>query len=76
MNLGLPLAEAQQPKKLPRIGWLAYGSPKADHGQPFMEGLRSLGWIEGKNIIIERRYANESYTQRPVLTARPSRSQD
>jgi putative tryptophan/tyrosine transport system substrate-binding protein len=28
-----------------------------------------LGWIEGKNIIIERRYANESYTQLPVLTA-------
>ena len=63
------VAEAQQPKKLPRIGWLAFGSPKADRRQPFIEGLRSLGWIEGKNIIIERRYANESYTQLPVIAA-------
>jgi putative tryptophan/tyrosine transport system substrate-binding protein len=63
------LAEAQQPKKLPRIGWLAFGSPTADRRQPFIEGLRSLGWIEGKNIIVERRYANESYTQLPELAA-------
>jgi putative tryptophan/tyrosine transport system substrate-binding protein len=63
------LAEAQQPKKPPRIGWLAFGSPTADRRQPFIEGLRSLGWIEGKNIIVERRYANESYTQLPELAA-------
>ena len=57
------LAEAQQPKKVPRIGWLAFGTSSAD-GQPaFFEGLRSLGWIEGKNITIERRYANESYAR-------------
>jgi putative tryptophan/tyrosine transport system substrate-binding protein len=63
------LAEAQQPKKVPRIGWLAFGHPKSDRGKPFLEGLRSLGWVEGKTIIIERRYANESYTQLTELTA-------
>jgi putative ABC transport system substrate-binding protein len=57
------LAEAQQPKKVPRIGWLAFGNPKADRQQPFLEGLRSLGWVEGKNIAIERRFANENYTR-------------
>ena len=63
------LAEAQQPKKLSRIGWLAFGAPDADPRQPFIEGLRSLGWMEGKNIIIERRYANESYTKLPEIAA-------
>jgi putative tryptophan/tyrosine transport system substrate-binding protein len=67
--LHVQLAEAQQPKKPPRIGWLAFGSPTADHRQPFIEGLRSLGWIEGKNIIVERRYANERSTQLPVIAA-------
>ena len=46
------LAEAQQPNKVPRIGWLAFGHPKTDRQQPFFEGLRSLGWVEGKNITI------------------------
>ena len=63
------LAEAQQPKKVPRIGWLDYGPPRPNRGQSFLEGLRSLGWIEGKNIIIERRYANESNTQLPEIAA-------
>jgi hypothetical protein len=31
--------------------------------QPFLEGLRDLGWIEGQNIAIERRYANENRNQ-------------
>jgi putative tryptophan/tyrosine transport system substrate-binding protein len=63
------LAEAQQPKKVPRIGWLAFGNPKADRQQTFFEGLRSLGWVEGKNITIERRYANGSYTLLPEIAA-------
>ncbi|HEX6436115.1 MAG TPA: ABC transporter substrate-binding protein [Candidatus Binatia bacterium] len=67
--LHVQLAEAQQPKKVPRIGWLAFGRSRADRRQPFIEGLRSLGWVEGENIIIERRYANENYTQLPELAA-------
>src|SRR5687767_1635426 len=61
------VAEAQQPSKVPRIGWLAFVSSKGDRKQPFFDGLRSLGWIEGKNITIERRYANESYTRLPEI---------
>jgi putative tryptophan/tyrosine transport system substrate-binding protein len=56
-------AEAQQPKKVPRIGLLAIGNTKDPRPQPFLEGLRSLGWVEGKNIVIERRFANENYTR-------------
>jgi putative tryptophan/tyrosine transport system substrate-binding protein len=63
------LAEAQQPKKVPLIGWLAFGTPRLDRQQPFFEGLRSLGWIEGKTITIERRYANESYTRLGEIAA-------
>ena len=66
--LHVQLAEAQQPKKVPRIGWLAFGSPMADP-QPFLQGLRARGLIEGKTIIIERRYANEIYTRLPELVA-------
>ena len=63
--------DAQQPKKVPRIGLLAYGASEGDRlrQQPFLEGLRDLGWIEGQNIAIERRYANESYDQLHALAA-------
>ena len=48
-------AEAQQPKKAPRIGLIFFrasvGIGRAQ--QPFLEGLRDFGWIEGKNIAIE-----------------------
>jgi ABC-type uncharacterized transport system substrate-binding protein len=55
------LAEAQQTKKIPRIGLLNFGpSEHYRRQQPFLEGLRDLGWIEGQNIAIERRYVNES----------------
>jgi putative tryptophan/tyrosine transport system substrate-binding protein len=63
ISASIHFAEAQQSSKIPRIGWLAFfGNPAADRRQPFFEGLRSLGWVEGKNISIERRYGNESYT--------------
>jgi putative ABC transport system substrate-binding protein len=52
------LAEAQQPKKVPRIGFLATVSPAtiSDRVDAFREGLRELGYVEGKNIVIEWRY--------------------
>jgi putative ABC transport system substrate-binding protein len=50
------LAEAQQPKKLPRIGVLLLNSEEL---AAFRQGLRDLGYIEGKNIIIEYRSARE-----------------
>jgi putative ABC transport system substrate-binding protein len=52
-------AGAQQPKKVPRIGYLSGSSPSADAARAdvFRQGLRELGYVEGKNILIEYRYA-------------------
>jgi ABC-type uncharacterized transport system substrate-binding protein len=54
------IAEAQQPKKVPRIGYLAANprSTSAARIEAFRQGLRELGYIEGKNIIIEWRFAD------------------
>ena len=51
------LAEAQQPTKIPRIGYLApnlSNEVRATH-EAFRQGLRELGYVDGKNIIIEYR---------------------
>src|SRR5215813_9171175 len=58
-------AEAQPVKTIPRIGLLTFGTAQADRPrqQPFLAGLRDLGWVEGQNIAIERGYANESHNQ-------------
>jgi len=52
-------AEAQQTKKVPRIGYLSATSPSVNPSriEGFRQGLRDLGYVEGKNIIIEWRYA-------------------
>ena len=57
----LSSAQAQQPAKIPRIGFLASVSPSAISARTdaFRQGLRELGYVEGKNIIIEWRYAEE-----------------
>jgi putative tryptophan/tyrosine transport system substrate-binding protein len=64
-------AEAQQPKKVPRIGYLEFGS--AAPGTPllaaFRQGLREIGWIEGHNIAIEVRYAEGKHDRLPELAA-------
>jgi ABC-type uncharacterized transport system substrate-binding protein len=53
------IAEAQQPTKVPRIGYLSATSPSANvtRIEAFRQGLRELGYVEGKNIVIEWRYA-------------------
>ena len=55
------LAKAQQTKKVPRIGMLVGPSSSffSTRMDAFREGLRDLGYIEGKNIVIEYRYAEE-----------------
>ena len=52
-------AEAQQPTKVPRIGFLGSVSRSAnsERMEAFRQGLRELGYIEGKNIVVEYRYA-------------------
>jgi putative tryptophan/tyrosine transport system substrate-binding protein len=64
-------AEAQQPGKVPRIGFLIASSPSAiaSRMDSFREGLRELGYVEGKNIVIEPRYANGKSDHLPALAA-------
>src|SRR5205807_8031706 len=52
-------AEAQQAKKIPRIGFLTLGSVSLPSPlqEAFRDGLHQLGYIEGQNIQIEYRYA-------------------
>jgi putative ABC transport system substrate-binding protein len=64
-------AEAQQPTKIPRIGYLGGGSPSSNPAliEAFRQGLRELGYVEGKNIVIEWRYAEEKLDRLPALAA-------
>src|SRR5215471_18643278 len=59
-------AEAQQPKKIPRIGRLFIPGPQMD---AFGQGLRDLGYIEGKNIQVENRRGVEKLELVPSLVA-------
>jgi putative ABC transport system substrate-binding protein len=58
LGFGSEAAAAQQPTKIPRIGFLGGSlSATATRVEAFRQGLRELGYVEGKNIIIEWRYA-------------------
>src|SRR5215510_10224513 len=61
--------EAQQPKKVPRIGFLGGESSffYAVRIDAFRQGLNELGYIEGKNIVIEYRYAEGKLDRLPAL---------
>ena len=54
------VAQAQQAGKIPRIGYLTAASPSAMSAriEAFRQGLRELGYVEGKNIVIEFRFAD------------------
>ena len=64
-------ANAQQPKKVPRIGYLNAVSPStiSDRIESLRQGLRELGYVEGKNIFIESRYAEGKLDRLPALAA-------
>src|SRR5262245_56208834 len=64
--------EAQQPKKVPRIGLLLGSSPSSANAariEAFRQGLRDLSYIEGQNLIIEYRYAEGKVDRLPDLAA-------
>jgi putative tryptophan/tyrosine transport system substrate-binding protein len=65
------LAEAQQPKKVPRIGLLIASSPSpaSPRVEAFRQGLRDLGYVEGKDIVIEYRYGEGKPDRLPTLAA-------
>jgi putative tryptophan/tyrosine transport system substrate-binding protein len=64
-------AGAQQPSKVPKIGFLVGPSRSffASRMESFQQGLHSLGYIEGKNIAIEYRYAEGKADRLPTLAA-------
>jgi hypothetical protein len=59
------LAEAQQQAKLSKIGWLEARSASAPGRNLFERQLRELGYVEGKNITFEDRYADEKLARLP-----------
>jgi len=63
--------QAQQSTKIPRIGFLNATSLSAMAAriEAFRQGLRELGYVEGKNIVIESRYAEERLDRLPALAA-------
>jgi len=63
------LAGAQQPAKVPRIGYIAPTGPENTNYAAFLRGLRDLGYIEGKNILVEYRSMEGNRDRIPSLMA-------
>jgi putative ABC transport system substrate-binding protein len=72
LTVFLPIvAEAQQSTtKVPRIGYLA---PRSAVPDEFIQGLREFGYVEGKNIVIEPRFAHGKFDQFPRLATQLAR---
>ena len=62
-------AEAQQPKKVPRIGVLWPTAPPDPFFDAFKQGLRELGYVQGQNIAFDERWAEGKLERLPVLAA-------
>src|SRR2546428_2754380 len=67
---GSLLADAQQPT-MPRVGWLAGGSPPAFQHliEAFRQGMRERGYIDGQNFVLEIRAAEGRFDRLPGLAA-------
>jgi putative tryptophan/tyrosine transport system substrate-binding protein len=74
LALNIP-AQAQQAKKVPRIGFFEGASIAESQGiEPFRQGLRELGYVDGENIIVEIRAMEGKPDQIPDLIAELLRS--
>jgi putative ABC transport system substrate-binding protein len=64
-------AQAQQPEKVARIGYFAVPPPRAVAARidAFRHGMRELGYVEGKNFVLESRYAEGKLARLPALAA-------
>ena len=63
-------ADAQQAAKVPRIGYLAQNLAAGPHNvEAFRQGLRDLGYVEGRNVVIEYRDAEGKFERLPALAA-------
>src|SRR5712691_294599 len=69
--LAAPLAAgAQQAAKIARIGYLTPNLAAAPHNhEAFRQGLRDLGYVEGRNVVIETRDAEGKFERLPALAA-------
>jgi len=54
--MSVQVADAQQPKKIPRIGILRVGTPPDAFIDAFREGLKQMGYVEGQNIALDYRW--------------------
>ena len=59
--------EAQQPAKVHKVGVLRADSPPNLSAETFQQAMRDLGYVEGKNIFIEYRYAEGKVDRLPNL---------
>ena len=57
----------QQPGKVPRIGFIRPGSPPDPQVEAFRQGLRDIGYVEGRTIAIEYRWAQGKFGRMPEL---------
>ena len=62
-------AKAQQPAKIPRVGFLAPQGRSLPLFDAFRQGLAELGYVEGRNVVIEPRFAEGQYERFPDLLA-------
>jgi putative ABC transport system substrate-binding protein len=62
-------AQAQQPARIPKIGYLSGAGLAGNRTEPLRQGLRDLGYVEGKNIVIEYRSAGGKQDRLPALAA-------
>src|SRR6185312_16421027 len=62
-------AEAQHPEKVPRIAFLGVSSYEAAVVDAFRQGLHEFGYTEGKNIVVEYRWAEGKYDRLPDIAA-------
>ena len=71
LTVGWATVEAQQPKKIPRIGYLSASSAAevSPRTEAFRQGLRELGYVEGKSLVIEFRYAEGKFDNLADLAA-------
>ena len=69
----LGTANAQSPEKMPRVGYISPGSSsdpaRLRRFEAFRQGLRELGYVEGRSIALEPRWAEGKYERYPALVA-------
>jgi len=62
-------ADAQQPQRVARVGWMSLATPTAPalNFDVFRQGLRDLGYVEGQNLVLEPRYTGGKNELLPEL---------